>query len=540
MSSDLNRFVVFCEARLFNMSNHTTIQSLNQSSNLYGSAFYKKLWIQVGIFAVIFLFSYYTVLASLIRAWSGRDDYSHGFLIPLISLYFVWHKRKGLRQIQIEPNITSGLILTVIGSLMLLTGHIGSVIMVQQISVLVVIPGIVLTLLGTNYLKALILPLSYLIFMIPPILDLVIGNIHWPFQLFSATIAAKILESMKIPVFQYAQYLELPNITLEVAKACSGIRYLISIIAMSIPLAFFTQAKNSLRLLFIGSAIIIGILINPLRIALIGIWTFYTGQDVHGPSHIFQGFFVSQVGFAFLFLLAWILSKIPANKPLKSQNNQNKIIDDLTVNTKQFNKAWIMVISLFIILGAFMLLYKPKVIPLKAPLNSIPLTLGGTWQGRDSDSPKTISNMEGADFELSRIYQNSTGGEIEIYIGYFEFQKQNKKFIHYTLQKLYDNSKEFTIPLSARNPIKVNRTLMHDSAHDSLILYWYDINGEIVADNYKAKLLTVFDGLIHRRTNGAIVMVSSNVTHADDFDKVLKDEVHFIQALFPFLSRSIP
>ena len=522
------------------MSNHTTIQSLNQSNNIYGSSLHKTLWIKVGIFAVILFFSYYTVLVSLIRAWSGRDDYSHGFLIPFISLYFVWYKRKGLRQIPIEPNITSGCILTVIGCLMLLTGYIGSVIMVQQISVLIVVPGIVLTLLGTNYLKALILPLTYLIFMIPPILDLVIGNIHWPFQLFSATIAAKILESIKIPVFQNAQYLELPNITLEVAEACSGVRYLISIIAMSIPLAFFTQAINSLRLLFISSSIIIGILINPLRIALIGIWTFYTGQDVHGPSHIFQGFFVSQIGFVFLFLLAWSLSKIPSNKPTTSHNNQNNIINDLSVNTKKFNKAWIMVISLFIILGAFILLYKPKVIPLKAPLNSIPLTIEGVWQGRDGNSQKTISPMEGADFELARIYQNSSGRVIEIYIGYFEFQKQDKKFIHYKLQKLYETSKEIIIPLSASNTIKVNRALLKDSANDSLILYWYDINDEIVADNYKAKLFTTLDGLLHRRTNGAIVMVSSNVTNTDDFDKVLKDEVQFIQALFPFLSRSIP
>lgn len=516
------------------------MQSLDHSDNFYGSPLHKTLWIKTGIFAVIFFFSYYTVIVSLVRAWSGRDDYSHGFLIPFISLYFVWHKKNGLKQIPVEPSIVSGFILTAIGGLMLLTGYIGSVTMVQQISVLVVIPGIILTLLGTNYLKALILPLSYLIFMIPPVLDLAIGNIHWPFQLFSAAAAAKILESVHIPVFQYAQYLELPNITLEVADVCSGVRYLISIIAMSIPLAFFTQTKNSLRLIFIASAIIVGILINPLRIALIGIWTFYTGQDVHGPSHIFQGFFVSQVGFVFLFLLAWILSKLPANKPLKSQTNQNSIVEDFTVNTKQFNRAWILLISLFIMLGAFILLYNPKIVHLKAPLTAIPLTIGGTWQGRDSDSPRAMSKIEGADFELSRIYRNSTGREIKIYIGYFEFQEQYKKFIHYKLQKLYDNSTEIIIPVSDSNPIKVNRALLKDSGHDSLIIYWYDINGKIVAGNYKAKLLTTLDGFFHRRTNGAIVMVSSNVNHSDDFDQTLKDEVQLIQALFPFLSQSIP
>jgi EpsI family protein len=428
----------------------------------------------------------------------------------------------------------------IFGSLMLLTGHIGSVIMVQQISILIVIPGIVLTLLGTPYLKALVLPLSYLIFMIPPVMDLFIGNIHWPFQLFGATVAEKLLNILNIPVFREVNFLQLPNITLEVANICSGVRYLISIIAISIPLAFFTQRKNSLRLLLIGSAIIIGILINPLRIALIGIWTFYTGNSVHGPSHIFQGFFVSQIGFVFLFLLAWVLSKIPSNKFVKSHNNQNNITNDLTVNTKQFNKAWIIIISLFIILGASIFLYTPKAIPPKAGLKEFPLTLGGAWQNEDSYRPKPLVNMQGADFELNRIYRNSSGREIELYIGYFESQNQHKELIHYKLQDLYEKSNEIEILLTSQKSIRVNKAVIKDGIQNLLILYFYDLNGQIIANNYKAKFVTAINGLFHRRTNGAIVMVSSNVNDSDDFEKVLKDEVQFVQALFPFLSQSIP
>jgi EpsI family protein len=522
------------------MSNHSGIYSLNQSTDSYGFVSSRVLWYKIGLLVAVFFFSYYTAVASLIRTWSGRDDYSHGFLIPFISLYFVWHQRNELRQISVEPNIIAGMFIAIFGSLMLLTGYIGSVVMVQQLSVLVVIPGIVLTLLGANHLKALVLPLGYLIFMIPPLLDPIIANIHWPFQLFSAKIAAKLLEFIGIPVFNHAQYLELPNITLEVADICSGVRYLISIIAISIPLAFFTRTRNSLKLLFIASAVIIGIFINPLRIALIGVWTHYTGGEVHGPSHIFQGFFVSQVGFVTLFLLSWIFSKIPSNKALKSQNNQEKSINNLTVNTKQFSKAWLMLISLFIILGALILLYRAKEIHLKAPLNKIPLTLGGIWQGRDSSVPENFFNMQGADFELNRNYRNAAGRELELYIGYYKYQKQDKKFIHYKLQKLYDNSEEFKIPISGHDPVRINKAVQKNSTHNSIVLYWYDINEIIVADNYKAKLITALDGIINRRTNGAIVAVSSHLNNSDDFEQILKDETQFVQMIFPFLSESLP
>lgn len=499
-----------------------------------------KLWLNVSILAIAFAFAYFETILSFFKTWWGRDDYSHGFLIPFISLYFVWHKRDELRNIPIEPNIIGGLILTSIASLMLLTGHIGSVIMVQQISILIVIPGIVLTLLGTNYLKALILPLTYLIFMIPPILDLFIGNIHWPFQLFSAAMAAKLLGFVSIPVFNHAQYLELPNMTIEVANVCSGVRYLISIVAISIPLAFFTQRKTLLRLLFVASAIIIGILINPLRIALICIWTYYTGGDVHGPSHIFQGFFVSQVGFVLLFILAWVFSKIPSNKMKISQKNKDIIKNSFTINTNRFNKAWITVIISFAIIGGLIFLYTPKAIPLKAPLNNIPLTIGGEWRGEDINKSKNLFNIRGADYELSRTYRNSVGREIELYIGYFELQKQNKELIYYTLQKIYDNSEVFKIPLASHDLIGVNKTVQRNLGNNTVVLYWYNMNGKNVADRYEAKIITTIDGIIRWRTNGAIVMVSSDLHNPDDFEKVLKDEVQFIQMLYPFLSLSLP
>jgi EpsI family protein len=513
-----------------NLSDNSTNQQMNIPT----------IYWKVGILIAVSVFVYYPVILTMIREWSERDDYSHGFLIPFISLYFVWHKRHELRHIPIEPNIICGLILIIIGSLMLLTGYIGSVIMVQQISVLIVIPGIVLTLLGTNYLKALILPLAYLIFMIPTILDLVIGNIHWPFQLFGATVAEKLLNILNIPVFREVNSLQLPNITLEVANACSGVRYLISIVAISIPLAFFTQRKNSQRLLLIVSAIIIGILINPLRIALIGMWIYYTGKDVHGPSHIFQGFFVSQVGFVFLFILAWVFSKIFSNKMNLSQKIKDSTKNSFTVDTNRFNKALITVIISFAIIGGLIFIYAPKAISLKTPLNNIPLIIGGEWRSEDVNKFKNSFDIEGADYELSRIYRNSLGREIDLYIGYYEAQKEDKKFIYYKLQKLYDNSKEIKIPVSGHNLIRINKAVQRNLENDTVVLYWYDINGKNVADRYEAKLITTLDGLVHRRTNGAIIIISSDLYNSEDLEKVLKDEVQFVQALFPFLSQSIP
>ena len=268
----------------------------------------ENIWIRVGFLIGAFLFAYWRVLPLLVKTWN-RPDYSHGFLVPIIALYFVWTDKERFRKLPIQPNIFGGLILIVISSFMLAIGNINGVSIIQELSLVLIIPGLVLMNLGARYLMALSLPLAYLILMVP-ILDEVIEKIHWPFQIFTAVMSSELLTIFGIPLIRNAQYIQLPNMTMEVAEACSGVRYLISIIAIAVPLAYFTQKGWYRKVFLIVLAIFIGIVTNWMRVILIGIWVYYFGgSDIHGPLHIFQGVFVSVVGFILLFVFASFLSK---------------------------------------------------------------------------------------------------------------------------------------------------------------------------------------------------------------------------------------
>ena len=165
---------------------------------------------------------------------------------------------------------------------------------------------------------ALSLPLGYLILMVP-ILDEVIEKIHWPFQILTAMMSSEFLAILGVPLLRNAQYIQLPNMTLEVAEVCSGIRYLISILAIAVPLACFTQNGLWRKFFLIILAIIIGIVTNWMRVTVIGIWVYYYGgSEIHGPLHIFQGVFVSVVGFILLFIFAWVLSNGPFSRRQRS------------------------------------------------------------------------------------------------------------------------------------------------------------------------------------------------------------------------------
>lgn len=492
-----------------------------------------SVWARFAILGVAFVFAYYNAIHALIMTWSGRDDYSHGFLVPFISLYFVWIERDNLRGIQVYSNIPGGLFLIFISGILLIAGTIGSVVFIQELSLLVIAPALVWFLFGTRYLKALTLPIAYLIFMVP-VLDPFLTRIRWPFQLITAKCTGVILKLFGIPSFQYMQFIELPGITLEVADICSGVNYFVTIMAIAIPLAYFSQHGWKRRTGLLIFAFLIVIFANIIRVTLIATLAYngWTGA-IHGPLHIFQGFFVAVFGFIALFIGAWVLSRYAPSIPELPVN----VVDGKKdfADIKMAVNASVVASAIMFFLAAFIYLYKPAPVPLRGELSNFPLTIG-KWQGKDLSLGNDSLRLLEADSEASRIYRNESGREINLYIGYYNFQKQGKELVNYRFAKLYKNVMELTIPMDANGPAKVNKTAYTDGTTPAQVMYFYVINGRFIANNYQVKLLTFIDGLIHRKTNGAIIILTTSINK----DVLMQDKIDFIRALLPELSAYIP
>lgn len=268
------------------------------------------LRLQIVVVVALVAALYTPVMRGLVDMWSASDDFGHGFLVPFIAGYLVWLKRNELKRVGWAPDPWSGLPLVVLAGFMLLIGKLGSVALLQELSLLVMLAGLVLLLMGRASLSLLAFPIAYLVFMIN-IFGEAFERIHWPFQLLAAEIGVWLLHAFGFAVYLEAQYIYLPRIILEVAEACSGINYLVSLIAIGIPLAHFTQRTWPRRVALVGLAVGIAILANGVRVALIGAWAYGGGLPIHGPHHVFQGVFVAWVGFGGLFLGAWLLGNSP-------------------------------------------------------------------------------------------------------------------------------------------------------------------------------------------------------------------------------------
>jgi exosortase len=156
----------------------------------------------------------------LVSDWYNNPDYSHGFFVPYLSAYFIWERWDGLTKEKMAPSLLGAGVLS-FGLVCLVIGLVGAELYVQRVSLLVVLAGLVLLILGWRYLWILSFPIGFLIFMIP-LPAIVVNTISFPLQLFAAETATFCLFSLGIPVLREGNLIILASTTFEVAEALAG------------------------------------------------------------------------------------------------------------------------------------------------------------------------------------------------------------------------------------------------------------------------------------------------------------------------------
>jgi exosortase len=252
---------------------------------------------------------YFRVVQYLVYDWIHLPDFTLGFFVPIVSLYFVYMSRKQLSALS-PSSSWAGLVLLLFGIMLFLLGNLATEYFTMRFSMLVVFGGIILFLLGKEFFKVLLFPVIFLIFMIP-IPSVLMDRITFPMQLFASKVAANTLFLIGIPVLREGNVMLLANTSLEVAEACSGIRSLISLLGLSVLFAYITQKVTWKRMILILSTFPIAIIANAARVSGTGILAHRYGDSVaQGFFHGFSGWILFLVTFGCLCFVESILSKI--------------------------------------------------------------------------------------------------------------------------------------------------------------------------------------------------------------------------------------
>jgi len=239
-------------------------------------------------FVVLLGMLYQKSFMEMVRIWYHDSNYSHGFLIPFISGYFLWGKKERLSQFEYRP-CDIGIILLGIGLFAYMFGIIGGASTTIRLSFFFVIVGLVIFLFGMDLFRIVSFSVFYLLFMVP-LPAYLYDSIAFPLKTFISIISVECLHWLNIPAYLDGNIIHLSDIKMEVADACSGIRSLYSILALSVAYAEILKFEMSKRLVMVLSIVPVAIVCNAFRVVVTGILLKYYGTVfVEGIFHEFAG-----------------------------------------------------------------------------------------------------------------------------------------------------------------------------------------------------------------------------------------------------------
>ena len=370
--------------------------------------------------AAAMLLAFWPALTGMVGLWTRSPMYSYAFTVPIISLYLIWNRWTVLATLTPRPNRWLAASVLSVGTLMLLAGRVAGVQVLEQGALLVSIVGVVLALLGFDILRASWAAIAYLLLMIP-VWDGLTERLHPFFQERSAAIGAQMLSFVGVPVHRDGIILMLPTLTVEVARSCSGVNYLIAVLALGLPLAYLSLPGTWRRIALIVAAVLIAALSNGLRVALISLLAYFEiGSPLHGPMHILHGLFVALVGFIALFVGVRLLAPAgssdggPEAHARTEQVGRGLSSVAAGNGTSAFHLpvgGALAITVLFATIGLSGVGRETPGVELSAQLESLPMRMGG-WVGEVAAPPRNVW-WSGADEQLSRRYTSAEGQVLE-------------------------------------------------------------------------------------------------------------------------------
>ena len=261
--------------------------------------------LRLGIFAGAIVVVLIALYAPILQVWLedlwNDPNYSHVYIVPIISGFIIWRRRRDLAALPIQGS-WRGLPLLLAGLCALILGDIGAETFLMRSSLIVVVAGLVLFHLGPRMLRALAFPLGFCLFLIPmPAIFFYAMTAR--LQNIAAETGAWGLDLLGVPVLLDGNVIHLSRVTLGVTEACSGIRSLITLVGLGVAWAYLMLPRFWMQIVLVASVVPITIVSNAGRIVMTGLVGRWFGVEyAEGFFHVFSGWLVFVV--ATLCLLA--------------------------------------------------------------------------------------------------------------------------------------------------------------------------------------------------------------------------------------------
>lgn len=492
-------------------------------------------------------------LQSLVAAWS-TPEYSHGPIIPIVSLYlFLRELRKAPLPSENVRDRGPGIAVIVVSLFIAILGNLTHIPDIVTYAIIIWIGGVVLMVFGWKRGRTHQLPVLHLVFMLP-LPQFIYWKLTIMLQFISSALGVWFIDLAGVSVFLEGNVIDLGVYKLQVAEACSGLRYLFPILSFSYLFAILYRGPFWHKIVLLLSAAPITVLMNSIRIGIIGILVDSYGiSQAEGFLHFFEGWAIFIACILILFLMAVALQRLTSNpKPLSEAIDLDT--DGLApiagrIVALRWSRA-LTVAALMTIGASAVWISIQNTEPLKVarePFLLFPRQLEG-WSGVTSQLDTDIERVLGAtDYLNSTFVAPNEAGPVNIFVAFYEKQTEGSG-IHspevclpvggweiFNLEPYELNS-----GVEGYGRFQVNRAVIQKGLNQQLVYYWFEQRGKRQTNDFTAKIGVVIDSLTMGRTDGALVRYVTPINpgeHESDADARL---ARFIGMSLVRLPRFVP
>lgn len=491
-------------------------------------------------------------VALMVEYWLEREEYSHGVLIPFITLYLVWQKRGELSRLPFRGE-WGGAVLTLFALFIYFAGELSSLYVIVQYGFLLLIYGLVLSFMGLRAFAVVVIPLLVLSFMIP-LPSFLYNNLSAKLQLLSSEIGVAVIRAFGISVFLEGNVIDLGSYKLQVVEACNGLRYLFPLMTLGFVVAYLYRAAFWKRAIIFLSTIPITVLMNSFRIGVIGVMVDRWGQSMaEGFLHDFEGWVIFMACFAVLFLEMWLLMRVTGDKrPLSAvfgldipgaRHPADASVERRRIPLPFYASFLILVIAMG---AAIALPPRTEVVQPRRDFSEFPLTLS-EWKGqREAMEQVYIDALKFTDYALIN-YRDDHGHTVNFYSAFYASQRKGES-VHSPRSCLPGGGWEIE-SLTQRDiegvsvsgvPLRVNRALISYGEQKQLVYYWFQQRGRVITNEYLVKWDMFVDAITRNRTDGALVRLVIPMRDGQDVAELDAALALFSADVSQFLPAYIP
>jgi exosortase D (VPLPA-CTERM-specific) len=508
-----------------------------------------RFWFALAILGALPLFWF--GLAGLAEKWA-RPEYSHGPVIPLLSFYLFLRETRAVPPVP-EP-VTDRWVGVAVIALALLLAAFGNMVQIDDLvfyTLIVWTAGLILT--GFGFRRGWVFwpAVLHLVFMLP-LPQVLYWQVSTTLQLVSSELGVGMLRLIGVPVFLEGNIIDLGVYQLQVAEACSGLRYLFPIMSFTYVFCFLYRGPIWHRVALLLAAVPLAVLMNALRIAVIG-WL----VDRHGIGqaegflHVFEGWAVFLACIGILFLMAMAMQRLSGDRRRLGEAldlDFSGIGGELgRILGIPASRALIAAAGLTVALSLIWTLMPSRTVamPERDPYALFPHQIDG-WSGTTAVLAANVERTLGADDYVAALYQSpGEAAPVDLFLSYY-FSQTAGSAIHSPEVCLPSAGWEVAaiapvtveLPGTQTGSVRLNRVVIQKGTERQLVYYWFEGRGRQITNDIAAKLYTLADTATRGRSDGGLVRLITPMADGEAAAAARLDR--FLAAMADRLPRFLP